>query len=161
MQQDKEEEEEEEEEKVEEDEEEEEQEEEEEEKEEKEEEEVYRTGKKAQRSSSSARRSRLTASLLCCALCSADLSTLPRALLPAHICTCCCCPALPAPCSPILQNLQIPTLLLLLEKKRAGWRAGELNVNDLRARVATCPSIFATESPTFCAFINTCALSCR
>ena len=67
-----------------------------EEKEEEEVEEVYRTGKKAQRSSSSARRSRLTASLLCCALCSADLSTLPRALLPAHICTCCCCPALPA-----------------------------------------------------------------
>ena len=127
---------------------------------------MYRTGKKAQRSSSSARRSRLTASLLCCALCSADLSTLPRALLPAHICTCCCCPALPALNSRHLARrsckiCKFQHCCCCCCLRRNGRRAGELNVNDLRARVATCSSIFATESPTFCTFINTGTLSCR
>ena len=103
----------------------------------------------------SAARSALQTCLLCRAL-SAASTHLHLLLLPRTTRT-----QLTPPCSQILQNLQIPTLLLLPEKKRAGWRAGELNVNDLRARVATCPSIFATESPTFCTFINTCALSCR
>ena len=97
----------------------------------------------------SAARSALQTCLLCRALCCQHTSALAAA----------------APHSPHLARRSCKICKFqhccCLEKKRAGWRAGELNVNDLRARVATCPSIFATESPTFCTFINTCALSCR